>query len=71
MNRQKLEELRDSYKPGTTVKIVKNTWDRPGTVGRYGTVAENTDDQFTPSIRVRLENGSIYTFSPDDVKEPK
>jgi hypothetical protein len=74
MNRQQLEKIRDSYKPGDWVQVVKNTWHRPGTIGKMGQIIEEWQ-QFTPTVRVcwgvvkdgKHISGFSDTFSPDDV----
>ena len=70
MNRQELEDLRDSYKSGDKVKIVKNSWHRPNTIGKNGIILNNDSDQFTPNIKVMVEGFKFsHTFSPDDVEK--
>jgi hypothetical protein len=73
-SRKELEKIRDSFKSGDWVQVVKSTWDRPNKIGRMGQIVEEKD-QYTPNVRVawgivkggKIVSGFSDTFSPDDI----
>jgi hypothetical protein len=70
ISRKRLEGMRDCFNAGHKVIVIKNTWDRPNTIGKKGVVASYSGyDQFTPNVPVLVEGfyGTL-TFSPDDIK---